>query len=235
MVRTYHSYVAPTGSPRVLVIEDDLAVRDSVEASLRGQGYEVRTEADGLRVEAVADEFQPDLALLDVGLPGGPSGLSIARMLRQTSDIPILFLTAAGDVEDRIAGFDAGGDDYLVKPFALSELHARLKALLRRAGRLTSTTRQIGNLTIDEETRTVTRDGTKLDLTRTEFDLLAVLTAKPGRVLSKTQLLTSVWGFDAYDQNLVEVYVSSLRRKLEAGDRPRVVHTIRGVGYVLRA
>jgi two-component system OmpR family response regulator len=220
--------------PRVLVVEDDDAVREAVAAALRGAGYEVRDEVDGLGIDRAVHAFRPDLAILDVRLATGPSGLSIARRLRRDADIPIVFLTAADSVQDRLAGFDAGADDYLSKPFAVAELMARVKALLRRSGALSSASWQVGDLVVDEEARTAVRSDRTLELTRTEFDLLVALGAKPGRVLSKTQLLSTVWGVEMYDPNLVEVHVSSLRRKLEAEGQPRLVHTVRGAGYVLR-
>ena len=221
--------------PRILVVEDDDTVRDTVRIALESQGYEVRTDPHGVDVEATTRNFRPDLAVLDVRLPVGPSGLSIARMLREAgSDIPLIFLTAADEVADRLAGFNAGADDYLTKPFAVAELLARVRALLRRSGRLSSSAWQVDDLVVDEDARSASRDGQELDLTRTEFDLLLALGGRPGRVLSKTQLLTAVWGFDAYDPNLVEVHVSALRRKLEQDGRSRLVHTVRGVGYVLR-
>ena len=219
--------------PRVLVVEDDTPIRLTLEVALRGEGYEVRAEPDGRGLEALAATFRPDLAVLDVRLPVGPDGYAMAVLLRRSSDVPLLFLTAADAVEDRLAGFQAGADDYLVKPFSMAELLARAQALLRRAGRLSSSTWQVGDLVVDDGARSVARAGTRLELTRTEYDLLAVLVQHVGKVLSKTQLLTSVWGFDAYDGNLVEVHVSALRRKLEQAG-PRVIHTVRGAGYVLR-
>jgi two-component system OmpR family response regulator len=220
-------------SVRVLVVEDDRPVRTSLEVILREEGYEVYSCPDGTTVERVLEQFRPDLALLDVRLGAGPDGYSTARLLRSHGDIPIIMLTAADTVAERLEGFHAGADDYLVKPFSMAELLARTQALLRRSGRLTSAVRQVADVIIDDSARTVLRAGTSLDLTRTEFDLLTVLARHPGQVLSKVQLLAQVWGFDAYDVNLVEVHVSSLRRKLEAHG-PRLVHTIRGVGYVLR-
>jgi DNA-binding response OmpR family regulator len=220
--------------PRVLVVEDETAIRTTLEVALRGEGYEVRAEADGLTLRDVVDGFRPDLAVLDVRLPVGPDGYSMAKTLRTSSDLPLLFLTAADAVEDRLAGFDAGADDYLIKPFSMAEFLARTQALLRRAGRLTSSAWQVGDLVVDDGARSVSRTGVQLELTRTEYDLLSMLAQHVGRVLSKTQLLTSVWGFDAYDANLVEVHMSALRRKLETRG-PRLIHTVRGAGYVLRA
>ncbi|MFN2555957.1 MAG: response regulator transcription factor [Nitriliruptorales bacterium] len=220
-----------TSAPRVLVVEDDAAVRDTVTLALEQQGFEVRAVSDGLAVEQAVRDFRPDLAVLDVRLPVGPSGLGVARNLRTLTDAPIIFLTAADAVEDRLAGFRAGGDDYLAKPFAVEELLARIRALLRRSGRMAARW-QVGDVVVDEDARTVTRAGQRIDLTRTEFDLLVALGSKPGRVLSKSQLLTGVWGFEEYDPNLVEVYVSTLRRKLEQHGT-RLINTVRGVGYVL--
>jgi two-component system, OmpR family, response regulator len=220
---------------RIIVLEDNETVRDTVSTALRSAGYQVHAVSDGLRVKAIAREFRPDLAVLDVRLPVGPGGYSVSRILRTAGfDIPILFLTAADAVEDRLAGFDAGGDDYLAKPFAVAEFLARVKALLRRTGRLVSTTWSVADLVVDEEARFASRNGRPLDLTRREFDLLVALGTKPDRVMTKTQLLTTVWGFDEYDPNLVEVHISSLRRKLEADGERRMIHTVRGIGYVLR-
>ncbi len=219
--------------PRVLVVEDDRPIRSSLAVALAGEGYEVEAQADARAIQQVAERFRPDLAILDVRLPDGPDGYAAARLLGSSSDIPILFLTAADGIDDRLAGFEAGGDDYLAKPFSMAELLARTRALLRRAGRLSSAVQQISDLVIDDGARTVVRNGSVLDLTRTEYDLLSALAHHPGQVLSKVQLLTQVWGFEAYDTNLVEVHMSSLRRKLEAHG-PRVIQTVRGVGYVVR-
>jgi two-component system, OmpR family, response regulator len=220
--------------PRVLLVEDDAGLRLAVCSAFRDAGLTVHDEADGTRIREVATTFAPDLAVLDVRLPIGPNGLTIARLLRdQVPDLPIVFLTAADATDDRLAGFEAGGDDYVPKPFAMAELLARITALLRRSGRLSSQVLQVGDVVIDEARRRVVRAGTELELTRTEFDLLHELARNPDRVLSKTQLLTSVWGFAGHDVNVVEVHVSALRRKLEEHG-PRLVHTVRGAGYRLR-
>lgn len=224
----------PNRSARVLVVEDDQPIRSALDVALRGEGYEVRAEPDGTAIDKVAAQFRPDLAILDVRLPAGPDGYGLARILRGSNDMPVLFLTAADGIEDRLAGFRAGGDDYLVKPFSMAELLARAQALLRRAGRLASPVWQVGDLVIDDGARAVVRAGEKLDLTRTEYELLSALAQHPGQVLSRVQLLTQVWGFDAPDSNLVEVHLSALRRKLEAHG-PRLIHNLRAVGYVLRA
>lgn len=221
------------GRPRILVVEDDQAIRRSLEVALRRAGYEVRAEPDGLGLAQALREHPPDAAILDVRLPEGPDGFAIARRLRRNADLPILFLTAADDLSDRLAGYESGGDHYMVKPYEIDELLARVKALLRRAGRDSDPVWRVGDLVVEASTRTVARGGTKVDLTRTEYQLLVVLAQEAGHVVSKEQLLFRVWGFDAYDTNLVEVHLSSLRRKLEAHG-PRLVHTIRRVGYVLR-
>lgn len=222
-----------TQSPRVLVVEDELPIRSALDIALRGEGYVVRAELDGREMSHVAEEFIPDLAILDVRLPIGPDGLALAGVLRRSSALPVLFLTAADSVEDRLAGFEAGADDYLVKPFSMAELLARIQALLRRSGRLTSTTWQVGDLVVDDGARSVVRGCAQVELTKIEYDLLVMLVQHVGKVLSKTQLLVQVWGFNAYDTNLVEVHMSALRRKVEAAG-PRVIHTVRGAGYVLR-
>lgn len=215
----------------VLVVEDDDTLRHAVDATLRRVGYSVRAEPDGKAVKDVVKEFRPDLAILDVRLPIGPDGYTIARELRGEHDLPILFLTAADSRGARLEGFAAGGDDYVIKPFDTEELLARVAALLRRAGRQRSW--RAADVVVDEGTRTVTRNGHAVELTRTEYELLSVMIQHPCQILSKEQLLRKVWGFDAWDTNLVEVHVSSLRRKLE-GHGPRLIRTVRGTGYTVR-
>lgn len=224
-----------TPRAKILVVEDDAPIRSALDIALRGEGYEVRAEPDGVAFRSVVQQFRPDLAILDVGLPAGPNGLALAGLLQgNVADVPVLFLTAADGLEDRLAGFEAGGDDYLAKPFLMAELVARVRAVLRRAGRLSSPKREIGDLVVDDEARTVTRSGEPVDLTNTEFELLSALARRPGHVFTKIQLLSQVWGLEAYDDNLVEVHICALRRKLEANSGTRLVHTVRGAGYVLR-
>jgi two-component system OmpR family response regulator len=217
---------------RLLVVEDEDAIRDPLSAALRAAGHTVRDCADGAGFEDVVDGFRPDLVVLDVHLPGGRDGFELARAVRRRSDCAVLMVTARDAVADRVTGFEAGADDYVVKPFAIVEVLARVGAILRRLGRVPSTV-QVGDLVVDEDARIAVRAGQRLDLTATEFRLLVYLAGNRGRILSKTQLLTQVWGYDEYDPNLVEVHVSALRRKLERHG-PRLIHTARGLGYVVR-
>lgn len=223
----------PSMPARLLVVEDESALRAAIAAALRDAGFVVAVAADGRGFQERVSGFRPDAAVLDVMLPG-ESGLVLARQLRAHGEIPVLFVTARDAVGDRLAGFDAGADDYIVKPFVLAELVARVRAVLRRAGRLTSAVIEVGDLLVDEDAATATRGGTPVPVTATELRLLVFLARNRGRTLSKTQLLTQVWGYDAYDPNLVEAHVSAVRRKLEATG-PRLIHTVRGVGYTLRA
>jgi DNA-binding response OmpR family regulator len=217
----------------VLLVEDDRSVREGVAAALSLDGYKVKPVADGADLPKVFEEFRPDLVVLDVYLAGGPDGFELARTVRGLADVPVVFLTAADALEQRLQGFRLGADDYLVKPFSLAELLARLRAVLRRSGRSLSSTWEVRDVVVDEASRTVVRAGRRVDLSKTEFELFCALARAPGRVYSKAQLLSSVWGFDAFDPNLVEVYISSLRRKLEAHG-PRLIFTQRGEGYVVR-
>jgi two-component system OmpR family response regulator len=214
---------------RVVLVEDETAVRDAVQQALRDEGLSVSAFADYTDLDVVL-AGAPDLAVLDVMLPGG-DGLEMARELRARRDLPIIFLTARDAVEDRLAGFKLGADDYLVKPFALEELLARVRAVLRRSGRLGAPL-EAGEVLIDEQAALASRNGHDLMLTPTELRLLAFLVRHRGMVLSKHQLLTQVWGYDAYDPNVVEVHVSALRRKLELHG-PRIIETVRGLGYRL--
>ncbi|MEI7915201.1 MAG: response regulator transcription factor [Mycobacteriaceae bacterium] len=223
---------------RILVVDDDRAVRESLRRSLSFNGYTVDLAEDGVEaLDAIANE-RPDALILDVMMPR-LDGLEVCRQLRSTGDdLPILVLTARDSVSERVAGLDAGADDYLPKPFALEELLARLRALLRRTGPEDageSVTLTFGDLTLDPGTREVHRGERSMSLTRTEFALLEMLMANPRRVLTRSRILEEVWGFDfPTSGNALEVYVGYLRRKTEAEGEPRLIHTVRGVGYVLR-
>jgi two-component system, OmpR family, response regulator MprA len=232
--------VSRTGPARVLVVDDDRAVRDSLRRALTLHGYEVEVAEDGMAaIRAVATEPAPDVVVLDVMMPG-VDGFGVVRRLRQDGvGTPILLLTARDAVPDRVTGLTTGADDYLVKPFALEELVARLEALLRRSAPPTSPEDErrlrFADVEVDLDQAIVTRAGDPVPLTRTEFDLLIAFLEAPRRVLSRETLQERVWGFDAeVSANAVEVYVGYLRRKLEAGGRPRLVQTVRGFGYVLR-
>ena len=219
-------------SARVLLVEDDDAIRSSVEAALRSERYTVRALPTGEDLARELADFAPDLVVLDWMLPG-PSGIVLAERIRRTSDAAVIMLTARDAVDDRLRGFDEGVDDYVVKPFVLAELVARVTAVLRRRGRVPSII-EIGDLVVDPDAGRARRAGEPLDLTATEFRLLAFLAGSRGRTLTKTQILTQVWGYDHVDPNLVEVHLSSLRKKMEAhGDR--LIHTVRGLGYRVEA
>ncbi|MDQ2584848.1 response regulator transcription factor [Saccharothrix yanglingensis] len=216
---------------RVLVIEDAEAIGAAVGSALRDAGYLVRVRPDGRDLEAELARFRPDLVVLDVMLPGR-DGFALLEVVRRTSGAGVVMLTARDGVGDRLRGLDRGADDYVVKPFVLAELVARVSAVLRRLGR-TPSTAQVGDLVVDADSAVVLRGGTPVELTATELRLLRYLAAQRGRVVGKTQILTAVWGYEDYDPNLVEVHVSALRRKLEEHG-PRLLHTVRGLGYVLR-
>jgi DNA-binding response OmpR family regulator len=217
----------------VLVVDDDELVREAVMSALRHAGYIVAGLADGGRLESVTSTFRPDLVIFDIALPGPSDGLDLARRLRDRDDVPVMFVTAAESLEDRLQAFELGADDYLTKPFVLAELIARVRAVLRRAGRLRGQAFEAHDLVLDENSHTATYRGHPLALTRLEFGVLTELCRNPGWVISKQKLLTAVWDYDAYDPNVVEVHVSALRRKIEAHG-PRLIQTVRGVGYVLR-
>jgi two-component system response regulator MprA len=221
---------------RVLVVDDDPAVRESLRRSLAFNGYEVMLAADGEQaLRAIADS-RPDAVVLDVMMPN-LDGLATCRALRAAGDdVPVLMLTARDEVADRVAGLDAGADDYLPKPFALEELLARLRALLRRIGAGDSgPVLRLADLTLDPASRDVTRGERPVRLTRTEFALLELLLRNQRRVLPRERILEEVWGYDfPTTANSLEVYVGYLRRKTEAMGEPRLIHTVRGVGYVAR-
>jgi two-component system, OmpR family, response regulator MprA len=221
-------------TPRVLVVEDDDAIAQVLQRSLRMEGYEVRIAGDGVAALDEAHAFLPDLVILDLGLPR-MDGVEVAKTLRLTDDVPILVLTARDGVEARVEGLDAGADDYLVKPFERQELLARLRALLRRRPPRGQATLTMSDLKLNPDTHEVTRGGRTIDLTQREFELLEYLMRNERIVISRQRLLDEVWGYDPFSMtNTIEVFVSNLRRKLEAGGEPRLLHTIRGAGYVLR-
>jgi two-component system response regulator MprA len=221
----------------ILVVDDDESVRTSLRRSLTFNGYNVEVAEDGVQALSAVSAHQPDAIVLDVSMPK-LDGLSTCRALRAGgNDVPVLVLTARDAVADRVAGLDAGADDYLVKPFALDELLARLRALLRRLGQGAADQPVLtyADLSLNPSTREVRRGDREISLTRTEFALLELLVRSPRIVLSRGRILDEVWGFDfATSANSLEVYVGYLRRKTEADGEPRLIHTVRGVGYVLR-
>lgn len=224
------------GQGQVLVVDDDAAIRRSLERGLRLSGFSV-TLADGGRAALAAmGDRPPDVVVLDISMPD-LSGIEVCRTLRAGgNDVPVLMLSALDELSDRVAGLQAGGDDYLVKPFALQELVLRLRALLRRRAPAATDRVRVGSLVISPAAREAHFDGEPLTLTRREFELLEVLARNAGIVLSRDQLLDRVWGYDfEVRSDAVDTFVSYLRRKLEADGRPRILHTVRGIGFVLRA
>ena len=221
---------------KVLVVDDEPAVADAVSRALRLEGYEVATAAEGVEALDEVERGRPDALVLDVTMPR-MDGLELARELRARGDrVPILMLTARDSVGDRVAGLDAGADDYLVKPFALEELLARLRALLRRSSEVPeSGPLQFDDLWLDPDTRLVRRGEREIEVTRTEYLLLELFLRNPRRVLTRSTIFEAVWGYDfGYASNSLDVYIGYLRRKTEAGGELRLIHTRRGVGYVLR-
>jgi two-component system OmpR family response regulator len=219
----------------ILVVEDEAKLAQFIELELKYEGYQVTVTQDGLAGLTAAREVQPDLILLDWMLPG-ISGLEICRRLRLTGDkVPIILLTAKDDISDRVSGLDAGADDYIVKPFSLEELLARVRAHLRRTQEENSDLLQFSDLRLNRSTREVTRNDRAIELTAKEFELLEYLMSHPRQVLTRDQILERVWGYDFMgDSNIIEVYVRYLRLKLEAQEEKRLIQTVRGVGYVLR-
>jgi two-component system, OmpR family, response regulator MprA len=221
---------------RVLVVDDERAVRDSLRRALELEGYEVELAADGAEaLYRLESNGQPDAVILDVLMPG-VDGLEVSRRLRSKGNtVPILMLTARTEVESRVAGLDAGADDYLAKPFALEELLARLRALLRRMAPGTQEISRFADLELNPGTREVRRGGVPIELTRTEFNLLELFLRNPRQVLTRSVIFERVWGYDfGFASNSLDVYIGYLRRKTEAGGLPRLIQTVRGVGYALR-
>ena len=219
---------------RVLVVEDDPEIANALRSSLRNEGYEVSTAGDGDRALRAAADFNPDLVVLDLGLPG-MDGLELCRRLRAEGDVPILILTGRAGTDDRVAGFDSGADDFLTKPFEREELLARMRALLRRRPPRGSASLTVGDLRLNPDTREVHRGDRAIDLTTREFELLEYLMRNERLVVSRERLLDEVWGIDPMAAtNTIDVFVSNLRRKLESGGEARLLHTKRGAGYVLK-
>ncbi|WP_394554679.1 response regulator transcription factor [Agromyces sp. MMS24-JH15] len=230
----------PDGSMvRVLVVDDEASLTDLLKMALRYEGWDVRTAGDGLSAVRLAREFRPDAIVLDIMLPD-IDGLEVLQRLRADgSEVPVLFLTAKDSLDDRIAGLTAGGDDYVTKPFSLEEVVARVRGLIRRSTLTLAAQRdpvlRVGDLSLDEDSYEVERDGTPIELTATEFELLRFLMRNPRRVLSKAQILDRVWSYDfGGRETVVELYISYLRKKIDAGRDP-MIHTVRGAGYMLKA
>jgi two-component system response regulator MprA len=220
---------------RVLVVEDDEEIADVLRRSLRQEGHEVRTAGDGVEALDAAVEFVPDLVILDLGLPR-LDGVEVLRRLRAEGDVPILIVTARSETEDRVGGLDSGADDYITKPFERQELLARIRALLRRRPPRGSAQLTVGDLRLNPDTREVTRGDRAIELTSREFELLEYLMRNERLVVSRERLLDEVWGYDPTAlTNTIDVFISNLRRKLEEGGEPRILHTKRGAGYVVRA
>lgn len=220
-----------SGVPRVLVIEDSDAIRELVVEALNDAGYAAAGHVDGEGLERILDGYRPDAVILDVMVPGR-DGFALMDVVRAWGDVGVLMLTARDALDDRVRGLDGGADDYVVKPFEMSELLSRVGAVLRRRGGVPSTV-AVGDLLVDRSAGVATRAGRRLALTATELKILEFLLDHRGRIVSAAQILTAVWGYAAYDDNLVHVHISSLRRKLEVHG-PRIVHTVRGIGYSLR-
>ena len=221
---------------KILVVDDERAVRESLRRALELEGYEIELAEDGARaLERLASEPEPDAMVLDVLMPG-MDGLEVSRAVRKNgSRLPILMLTARTQVEDRVEGLDAGADDYLTKPFALEELLARVRALLRRTSDGSGQRLRFADLELDPGTREVRRGAERIELTRTEFSLLELFMLNPRQVLTRSLIFERVWGYDfGFASNSLDVYIGYLRRKTEAGGKPRLIHTVRGVGYALR-
>jgi two-component system, OmpR family, response regulator MprA len=221
---------------KILVVDDERAVRESLRRALELEGYEIELAADGSEaLYRLESDEEPDAMILDVLMPG-VDGLEVCRRLRGTgSKLPVLMLTARTEVEDRVAGLDAGADDYVTKPFALEELLARVRALLRRTTDSDGEVVRFADLELDPATREVRRSDRRIDLTRTEFSLLELFMRNPRQVLTRSIIFERVWGYDfGYASNSLDVYIGYLRRKTEADGEPRLIQTVRGVGYALR-
>jgi two-component system response regulator MprA len=223
---------------KILVVDDERAVRESLRRALELEGYDIELAADGqeaLQLLEANGDAQPDAVILDVLMPG-VDGLEVCRRLRRSGNrMPVLMLTARDEIENRVAGLDAGADDYVTKPFALEELVARVRALLRRTSAGDDELLRFADLELDPGTREVRRGGDPIELTRTEFALLELFMTNPRQVLTRSIIFERVWGYDfGFASNSLDVYIGYLRRKTEAGGKPRLIQTVRGVGYALR-
>ena len=227
--------IEANASGRVLLVEDDESIADVLRRSLRAEGHEVMSAGDGVEALSLSEQFVPDLVVLDLGLPR-LDGIEVCRRLRAESDVPILILTARTDTEQRVEGLDSGADDYLPKPFERTELLARIRALMRRRPPRGSASIVVGDLQLNPDTREVKRGERQIELTNREFELLEYLARNQKLVVSRERLLEDVWGYDPFEQtNTIDVFISNLRRKLEQSGEPRILHTKRGAGYVLKA
>ena len=220
---------------RILVVDDDPQIVSLVKRGLAYEGYTVDTADSGEKALSIALQSPPDMVILDILMPG-LNGLEVTKRLRQGSDVPVLLLTAKGTVPDRVAGLDAGADDYLVKPFALDELLARVRAMLRRRQPQDGAIVQFADLIINTSTREVQRAGEPIELTTREYELLLFFMRNPRQVLTRDMIYERVWGYDfGGESNIIDVYIRYLREKTESGGRPRLIHTVRGAGYVLKS
>ncbi|WP_221585299.1 response regulator transcription factor [Microbacterium sp. G2-8] len=230
----------PDGTPvRVLVVDDEQMLTDLLSMALRMEGWDVRAAASGYEALEGVKEFEPDALVLDIMMPDLDGMAVLQRLRQQQNQVPVLFLTAKDAVSDRVAGLTAGGDDYVTKPFSLEEVVARLRALMRRSGTALAAEPEpilrVGDLSLNEDSHEVIRDGDEIELTATEFELLRFLMRNPRRVVSKAQILDRVWNYDFGGRSsVVELYISYLRKKLDAGREP-LIHTVRGVGYMIKA
>jgi two-component system OmpR family response regulator len=235
--RTANLRRADGSPPRILVVDDERSLAEVLASVLQREGWSTRTAYDGSTAVSIAREFMPDVIVLDVMLPDRDGLGVLAQVRAHDPAVLVLFLTARDTVEDRVAGITAGGDDYVTKPFSLEEVLARVRGLLRRTTLVNETNEpslRFGGLTMDEDAHEVFRDGDRIELTATEFELLRFLMRNPRRVLSKAQILDRVWNYDfGGEAHIVELYISYLRKKIDAGREP-LIHTVRGAGYVLR-
>jgi two-component system, OmpR family, response regulator MprA len=220
---------------RILVVDDDPQIVSLVKRGLAYEGYTVDAADSGEKALSTALQSPPDLVILDIMMPG-LNGIEVTKRLRQGSDVPVLLLTAKGTIPDRVAGLDAGADDYMVKPFALDELLARVRAMLRRRQPQGGAIVQFADLIINTSTREVQRAGEPIELTTREYELLLFFMRNPRQVLTRDMIYERVWGYDfGGESNIIDVYIRYIREKTEAGGRPRLIHTVRGAGYVLKS